>query len=68
MEKGKDQPVNYGYRLRSLTLSIEDYKSCAAKYLLAQHILSHKEHHIYNEHGKILSIEVLLIGEHSETR
>ena len=65
-QRDDDQPVTHGYRLRSRSPTIEGYKSRAAKYLLAQHIFSHKAHHIYNENGKILSIGILLNGEHGE--
>ena len=67
-KRGEKQPVNHGYKLRSLQSSVENYKSQAAKYLLAQHIFSHKAHHIYNDQGKRLSIDILLSGEHGDSR
>ena len=67
-KRGEEQPVHYGYKLRSHTSAIEGYKNCAEKHLLAQHIFAHKPHQIYNEYGKRLSIDVLLSGEHSENR
>ena len=51
-KKGENLPMNHGYRLRSRNTILENYKSSAAKKLLAQHIFSHKAHQIYNKQGK----------------
>ena len=67
-KRGEDQPINHGCRLCSRNTTFENYKSWAAKYLLAQHIFSHKAYHIYNEHGKRFSIDVSLSGEYSASR
>ena len=59
---------NHNYYLRSQTSSKEGYKNHAAKYLLAQNMFSQKANHVFNDHGKNISIDNLLHEKHGNSR
>ena len=58
--KRGSNPTTHRYRLRNRNNPIS-YKHRAAEYILAQHIFE-KVNHMYNDHGKRLSIDTLLHG------
>ena len=64
--KRGSNPTNHRYRLRSKNNPIS-YKHRAAEYILAQHIFG-KVNHMYNDHGKRLSIDTLLHGSDGKSR
>ena len=53
--------------LRNKGTILKSHKIRAAKYLLTQHIFN-KVSHIYNDKGKILSIDFLLQGNERKSR
>ena len=60
MKKGSNIST-HAYKLRNRNNAPPSYNARAAKYMLAQHIFG-TTNHMYNESGKILSIDTLLHG------